>query len=688
MNKLILTVLTAAALCGCVSVYETPGTVYVDEFDLSASSCGYGKKVTKLESARGFYSHPESGVVFHSNGKVVAFDAKVGIVPGSKSEYRSYGKPAAEFRVWADGKVVYASGVLTEGMKPAEVHVDLAGAREIILETRSGGMWKDFVAADCNWLDARFSYDAGASLEVERDASLFAQLGILTPPEAKEPKFNGADIWGVRPGHPVIYRVPVSGVKPMKFTASNLPAGVTLDAKGVLRGTAPSKAGDYDILVTAENAAGRAERVIRLAVGDVISLTPPMGWNSWNVWGFGLTAERAMASARVMEESGLGDYGWAYVNLDDWWQMNNSGVDRVQTRMKDLGLAESDVTGPARNADGTIVPNRSFPDMKGLADYIHSFGFKAGLYSSPGPLTCGKCEGSYGHELADAKSWADWGFDYVKYDWCSYDQIVEKETGRKHWYSGDRASVTQPAEWKMRPYTLLRDCLKAQNRDIVYSFCQYGMGGVEKWGREAGAQCWRSFDDLKDGWAWMEQAIESRIGGEFWKYCGRGFWPDPDMMIIGMQRSFGHDHPTMLTPNEQYTHLSVWAMLSAPLLTGCDLTRLDEFTRSLLVNGEVIAISQDRLGEVARRIRHVDSEDVWFKRLADGSIAVALVNRAPIARNIRVPFAELAISGTWKARDCWTHECQGRVEGELAFKVLPHATTLLRLRPADCPKCD
>ena len=701
MNKTI-PVLALAALCGCALFDEpaAPTVRYVDTFDLSSAVSGYGRKTLAKASAlgtplklngkvyaRGFGDHPESALAFRANGKVTAFDAVVGLDDASKDEAKgSYGWPKGEFRVWADGLVVWRSGEREAGKEPLVAHVDLRGAKEIVLESTTGPEWTSCNAVFADWADARFTCDAGASLEPISDPARTAQLGILTPKEKDEPQFNGADIWGVRPGHPVIFRVPVSGIRPMAFSAKNLPAGVTLDAKGVLRGTAPAAKGDYDIEVTAKNAKGEAKRTIRLAVGDTIALTPPMGWNSWNVWCFRLTQQHAMDSALALEKSGLGDHGWAYVNLDDWWEMNNSATNRIELRKQHFGGRE-DVMGPARDAQGNILSNRSFPDMKALTDYIHSFGFKAGLYSSPGTVTCGRCEGSYGHELADATSWANWGFDYVKYDWCSYGWIFKKEMnvqgcGADTWDDPKFIAAYQ------KPYRLMNECLRKQNRDIVFSFCQYGMGHVERWARECGANCWRSWADLKDAWVWMEQAVESRIGGEYWKWCGAGCWADPDMMIVGQQYSFGSDHPTFLTPNEQYSHVSLWAMVGSPLLIGCDLTKLDAFTRNLLANDEVIAISQDRLAKPARRIRHTDAESVWVRPLANGDLAVALLNRAPLSHEIKVTFDELGLRGAHYLRDCWTGKCEGKHGGSYSAVVPPHATKLIRIKANDCPKCD
>ena len=694
--------LAALLACGCAIEGDRPNAeslvtnvAFVDKFDLSGATCGMGKRVRACQSVdghpltvggvkyeSGFGTHPESAILFRADGKVLAFDALVAIDDDAATagSGKSYGKPIAQFRVWADGRVVWSSGELKLGQKPVEAHVDLAGAREIVLETTGGGEWSAFDATNADWLDARFTCEGKAKLEVVKDAALTRQLGILTPPEKPEPQINGADIWGVRPGHPVIFRVATSGARPIKFTAKNLPDGVTLDEKGVLRGTAPLKGGDYDIEVTAENAKGKATRTIRLAVGDTIALTPPLGWNSWNTLCYRLTQEKAMAAAKAMDESGLADHGWAYVNLDDWWEMNNSGCPRVESRKQDFGGRE-DVIGPARDANGKIIPNRSFPDMKGLTDYIHSLGLKAGLYSSPGPLTCGRCEGSYGHELQDAESWAEWGFDYVKYDWCTYGDIFKKET--------EGVSEEDRIKAYAKPYRLMNECLKKQKRDILYSFCQYGMGHAELWAREAGANCWRSWGDLKDAWRWMELALEGRIGADnYWKYNGPGCWADPDMMIVGQQFSFGSDHPTYLTPNEQYTHVSLWAMVGSPLLIGCDLTTLDDFTKNLLMNDEVIAVSQDRLGKTARRIRHTDAESVWTRPLSKGFTAVALVNRYPFAREIKVSFAELGLSGECWVKDLWRQKCEGKHSGFYVAEVPAHATKFVKMRPKDCPKCD
>ena len=689
MKKSIWFGLMAAGLVGAATASEVR---YVDEFDLLGSACGLGLRTLARQSVgghplavggkvseRGFGAQAEDAVGFRADGGVEAFDALVGVDDDATAAKRSDRQTKMVFKVWVDGRIVWTSPVMQEGMRPVPVHVDLKGAREIVLETSSSAPWLAFEACHGDWLDARFMCSDGAKVEAITDPAETVQLGILTPPEKLEPQINGADIWGVRPGHPVIFRVATSGERPMRFSAKGLPDGVTLDAaKGVLRGVAPQRKGDYDIEVTAENAKGRVVRTIRLAVGDTIALTPPMGWNSWNIWGEDFSEEHARAAAKALDESGLGNHGWSYINLDGAWQMNNSKEIKNRPELR----------GPARDAEGRILPNPSFPGMKDLTDYIHSFGFRAGLYLSPGPTDCGGFEGSYGHELQDATRLAAWGFDYLKYDWCNYNEIVKDELGGKEWW-GDMQWATSRSESKERPYRLMRDCLLKQNRDIVYSFCQYGMGKAEEWARDAGANCWRTWDDMKDTWPWMEKALEGRAGAEnFHKFNGPGCWADPDMMLVGLQRSFGSTHPTYLTPNEQYTHVSLWCMIGSPLLIGTDLTKLDAFTKSLLVNDEVIAVSQDRLGKTARRIHHTDAESVWVRPLVGGDVAVALVNRYPFVREIKVSFDELGLAGERWVKDLWRQKCEGRHSGEYFALVPPHATKLVRMRPPDCKRCD
>ncbi len=238
---------------------------------------------------------------------------------------------------------------------------------------------------------------------------------------------------------------------------------------------------------------------------------------------------------------GLRDHGWTYINIDDGWNMHKDAE-------------------PKRDSLGRILPNEKFPDMKALGDAIHSLGLKMGIYSSPGPYTCGQYTGSYQFEQKDAHSYASWGVDYLKYDWCSYDQI---------------ARDTSLAE-RQKPYLVMKEALNQVNRDIVYSLCQYGMSKVWRWGAEVGGNLWRTTGDITDTWESLKEIGFSQIENQ--PFAGPGHWNDPDMLVVGWVGWGPNLHPTKLTPDEQYTHISLWCLLSAPLLLGCDLQQLDPFT--------------------------------------------------------------------------------------------------------------
>ena len=497
------------------------------------------------------------------------------------------------------------------------------------------------------------------------------QLGILTPAPSAAPRINGAKIFGVRPGRPILWRLPVTGARPMRLNAQGLPPGARFDAKtGILSG-AVEACGTYPIVFTAENAEGQAKRILKLVVGDKIALTPPMGWNSWNCFNYKVTANDIRAAADAMIKSGLADHGWSYVNIDDFWQNN-------PYRFKeDLTLQ-----GAERKSDGSINPNARFPDMKGLADYVHGKGLKIGLYSSPGPYTCGMCTGSWGHEWQDAKTWADWGYDLVKYDLCTYN----RKRFRKMY---DHKGVGAGLEIETLPYRLMGEALKAQKRDIVFSLCNYGKGNVSTWGENVGGQMWRTSGDIKDSFATMITNLNRQAG--FWPYAGPGAWNDPDMLIVGVldipSKGVGMTefHPCTLTPNEQYTHISMWSVLAAPLLIGCDLTKLDDFTLSLLTNDEVIEVNQDELGAQAALVAQGPRAQVWAKPMSDGSLVFALFNKAKDKglTRISVDFDKLGLEGKWLVRDLWRQKDEGIYGIRYSVAVPGHATHLVRFFPKD-----
>ena len=496
------------------------------------------------------------------------------------------------------------------------------------------------------------------------------QLGILTPKAGDAPRINGPAVYGVRPGRPILYRLPVTGARPMKFAAANLPRGMAFDAKsGIVTGRVAAR-GDYAVKFRAENAKGKAEKTVRFIVGDKIALTPPLGWNSWNCFETEVTEKDIREAAEAMVRLGLADHGWNYVNIDDFWQYRPSAIpDYRETKkywdqrykIKD----EARTIGPAREEDGTVVFNRErFKSMKGLADSVHALGFKIGLYSSPGPLTCGRCTGSYGFERKDAETWAAWGYDYVKYDWCGYRAVVE----------GDGLYRD------MAPYLYMASLLAEQKRDIVLSLCQYGMANVATWGAKTGGQLWRTTGDIHDNWKSLKDIIGKQRGlGQF---SAPGAWNDPDMLTVGWVSCGKPMHPTALTPNEQYTQMSMWALFAAPLLIGCDLTKMDDFTLSLLTNDEVIEIDQDPLGKGAERIAaNGDGTEIWARPLEGGGVAVGLCNFSDETKTVEFDFAANGLLGKWSVRDVWRQETVEAAATRYAAEVWPHATQLVRLAP-------
>lgn len=460
---------------------------------------------------------------------------------------------------------------------------------------------------------------------------------ILTPKAPETPRFNGPKVTAARPGHDFLFRIPVSGVRPMTFTAQGLPEGLTLDAQtGIISGKV-AKAGEYVITLTAKNDKGEASRELKIVIGDKLCLTPPMGWNSWNAWGLSVDEVKVKAAADAFVEKGLADYGWTYVNIDDGWE------------------------APARNAKGEILSNEKFPDMKGLCDYVHSKGLKIGIYSSPGPQTCGKYLGSYQHELQDAKTWAAWGFDYIKYDWCAYEEVAKDH------------SLPE----LQKPYKVMQDALSKIDRDIVFSLCQYGWGNVWEWGESVNGQLWRTTGDIVDSWASLynigfSQTVQTQ-------YAKPGHWNDPDMLIVGWVGWGPKLHPTRLTVSEQYTHISLWSMLAAPLLIGCDLSRLDDFTLNLLCNDEVNAVNQDVLGKQGYPIVSTPAYQIWMKELEDGSKAVALFNMNEATQSITLDLSKTGFNGEVKLRDLWRQKDMGAFNGSFTSKVPAHGVTYVKI---------
>jgi alpha-galactosidase len=475
---------------------------------------------------------------------------------------------------------------------------------------------------------------------------------ILTPAPGPQPRINGARVFGVRPGDPFLFTVAATGERPMTFSATGLPAGLQLDTNtGRITGVVKEK-GRYAVALSASNAQGTARRTLTIVCGSQIGLTPAMGWNSWNCFASSVSEEKVKAAADAMVASGLINHGWTYINIDDFWQVKPTSNDPT-------------LHGPQRDGQGRILPNPRFPDMNGLTEYVHGKGLKIGIYSSPGPWTCGGCVGSWQHEEIDARQYGEWGFDYLKYDWCSYGGVNHDD----HTLAALK-----------KPYEVMRAALDKVPRDILFSFCQYGWGNVWEWGARAGGNSWRTTDDIIDTWKSMSGIGFNQAGEE--KYAGPGHFNDPDMLVVGNVGWGPELHPTRLTPDEQYTHISLWCLLSAPLLIGCDMTQMDDFTLSLLTNDEVLDVDQDPLGQQAARVAQEGPLEVWAKTLEDGSKAVGLFNTGELPCPVTVKWNELGVSGRQTVRDLWRQKDLGDFQGQFGATVPKHGVVLVKISPA------
>ncbi len=638
-------------------VHATETRCWLDSIDLTTMTCGWeyprtnsavggqSLKIARQRIARGVGTHADSWFSLAIEGEALAFEALVGV----DDEELIRGKGSVIFRVYADNHCVADSGIMRARERARPLRADLKGARVVTLHVSDAGDGDAHDHAD--WGEAVFIIKPGTRLN-PLPTPPTEQMGILSPPPPLSPRINGARRFGVRPGHPLQVYIPVSGERPLTFVAQNLPLGISLDPnRGLLQGTLTTP-GTYSIPLKVTNAKGVDQKNVILEVGDRIALTPPMGWNSWNCFAHTVSDAKIRRMARAMVSSGLIDHGWTYINIDDYWQI-------CPGEKQDLTLM-----GPARDAHGNILPNKRFPDMRALTQTVHDLGLKIGLYSSPGPLTCGGCTGSWQHEAQDAKTFAEWGFDYLKYDWCSYASLVPN-TSLKEW---------------MRPYLLMGKALRQQSRDLVFSLCQYGEAHVSAWGAVAGGHLWRTSPDIVDSWQSVYKIADAQDGLE--PFAQPGQWNDPDMLVIGTV-GWGTPHLTRLTPNEQYSHVSLWCLLSAPLLIGCDLEKLDPFTKGLLTNDEVLAVNQDAKGEQAHRVQRDDAQEIWIKHMADGSLIAGIFNRGLLTAPVSLHVSKLGLSGTQQVRDLWRQQDLDPITESFTTTLPGHGVILLRLSSAN-----
>jgi alpha-galactosidase len=634
-----------------------PNAVWVDSLDLSRAT------VRRPRGQRGQPPAPMKHVLggaAYAHGVPLAVNADLAIdLNGAASRFVSMvgiddaaakGRGTVIFDVWVDGKLAAGSGVMKSGDAPKLLSVDLKGAKQLILAVGDAGdgTRDDTAVWGGAMLVAATTQFAPTVVDVPADPA-----PAIASSRTAAPRINYPKIIGGTPGRPFLFLIPASGQGPLTFSAKNLPAGLTLDAKtGIISGAMASE-GKTVVDLTVTGPKGRAAGQLTIVGGkDALALTPPLGWNSWNVWGGIVDDAKVRAAADGMVKSGLAAQGYAFVNIDDAWE---AGWRKGPNGRNDKDAGRDPATGE-------ILTNEKFPDMKGLVDYIHGKGLKAGIYTGPGLTTCQGLVASYGHEERDARTFAKWGFDYLKYDWCGYPVPANRDS---------------PRELLQKPYILMRGVLDKLDRDIVYSLCQYGWGDVWEWGEEVGGNLWRVTGDITDTWPSMSSIGFAQTGHE--KHAGPGHWNDTDMLVVG-KVGWGRElRDSRLTPNEQITHITLWALQAAPLLIGADMSQIDEFTLNLLGNPEVLGVNQDVLGQAAGRTKGDGRLEVWSRKLSDGSTAVGLFNRGPVAAKVTATWEDLGISGSKRVRDLWQHKDLGSFSDEFSATVPRHGAVFVRI---------
>ena len=665
MNRFVL-ILLISCLYQISLFAQKPQVIWLDDLPIKSFSEGIPSVLAKTNAGgdsirmngklfkHGIGVSSTSVLSFFLDGHATEFSAIVGVDDKGVKDL------PLKFYVIGDRKVLFESGEMNLGDKPKNVKVNLTGIKRLgLLVTIEE---KGFNRSYSNWANAKFEMKDDF---IPKNTPNVDEKYILTPPPEKKPKINSPKLFGARPNNPFLYTIAATGERPMSFLAKNLPQGLSVDTKtGLIIGKVAKK-GIYLSETTAKNAFGEATKELKIIIGDTIALTPPIGWNGWNSWARNIDREKVIASADAMVKMGLNQHGWTYINIDDAWQGQRGGNFNA------------------------IQPNEKFPNFKEMADYIHGLGLKLGVYSTPmitsyagyiggtSDFADGKITdyikknkrdfryvGKYRFEENDAKQMAEWGVDYLKYDW----RIEVPSTER------------------------MSSALKNSGRDIIYSISNSApFANVKDWVRLTNT--YRTGPDIRD--SWLSLYVSAFTLDKWSPYGGQGHWLDPDMMILGNVTTGSELHPTRLTPDEQYSHVSLFSLLSAPLLIGCPIEQLDAFTLNLLTNDEVIEINQDPLGKPARLLTDENGVQIWAKPLEDGSISVGLFNIANFAKtpetyfrwgdekakNYTFDFTKIGLKGKYKLRDVWRQKDLGTFNGSFNTEIRHHGVVMLRMFP-------
>ena len=603
---------------------------------------------------RGIGVHSMSVLSFLLNGKAEQFSATVG------ADDKANKNMHVQFFVLGDQKILFESGPMKVGDAPKKVTVNLSGIQRMGLLVTVSMEDEGYGKTYSDWADAKLVMSGeNRPQNIPNNGEKY----ILTPTSTKTPRINSTKIFGVTPGNPFLYTIVAAGERPMQFSAGPLPEGLQLDPKtGILTGKI-IQAGIYLTTLRAKNARGNATKQLKIVVGDTFALTPPIGWNGWNSWAKNIDGEKVIASANAMVKMGLSNHGWTYINIDDTWEGQRGG--------KFNGLQ----------------PNEKFPKFREMIDYIHSLGLKLGVYSTPWISTYAGFAGAssdfvkgdypdsikpnkrayrhigkYRFEKEDALQMAEWGVDYLKYDW------------RIELNSAERMS----------------EALKKSGRDILFSLSNSAPFALAKdWARVSNA--WRTGPDIRDSWLSLYTSVFTI--DKWAPFAVPGHWNDPDMLILGNVTTGTDLHPTRLTPDEQYSHVTIFSLLAAPLLIGCPIEQLDEFTLNLLTNDEVIEVDQDPLGKPARLVADENGVQIWVKALEDGSYAVGLFYTADYGqtpqsyfhwgtetnKNFLFDFDKAGLKGKYKIRDLWRQKDLGTFDGSFKTEIRHHGVVMIKM---------
>ncbi len=541
--RFLLSVSVFFTLFACIA--SQAEIIRLEQLDLRRMRQGWGKpqvnrsirekplSIAGEKFEHGVGTHAVSTLWIDLGTATERFMANVGV------DDAAAGNATIIFRVIGDGKKLFDSGVMKPGNASKVIDLNVKGMKTLLLQVSDAGDGVEYDHAD--WADARFVASGSGPKAIDRPR-VKEEAVILTPKPGPAPRINGPKVYGARPGNPFVYRVPTQGERPMTFSVEGLPDTLKLDASaGIITGVTPGP-GEYKLTLRAKNRHGESARTLKIVAGDKLALTPSMGWNHWYTHYDRITDKLMREAADVMVSSGMADVGYQYVSIDDCWMNAPTNSDPLRI-------------GPLRDAQGNILPNKHFPDMNGMTDYIHSKGLKAGIYTSPGPLTCAGFAGTYQHEEQDARQFAQWGFDFLKYDWCSYSRVAKNDPD------------SELVKLK-KPYIQMGAILQKQPRDMVFNLCQYGMGKVWEWGEAVGGHSWRTAGDL--GFE-LDRVFEVALANAEHRAWSRpGAWNDPDYIQIGVHRQCTRQGRAQALPAEPhraiFVHVAVGAERRAAVL--------------------------------------------------------------------------------------------------------------------------